>query len=321
MSDPTPLLKFPPRLAPGDAISVVAPASSPDRIRYESSLTILSKAGYVVKTYRDLTQPRGYLSGTDEARVAEMNEALADPATKMVLAVRGGYGVGRILDEIDFSLLIDQPKIVCGYSDLTALHAGVQRYANLISIHGPNLIDGFGEVRHVVDDEKQAFHRLVDFDQPKSSEDFDLLQGADKSKLETYVVGEATGRLVGGNLAVLTALIGTKFEPDFKDGILFLEDIGEPLYRIDRMLTQLFQAGACDQLKGVVLGHFTDCQSEGAEQANRLKSLFESFFLPLHLPVLAGFPAGHEHPNLPLPMGALVHLNTKSQTLKIAQTW
>ncbi len=270
-----------------------------------------------MKSYRDLTHPGGYLSGTDEERAEEMNQALADPTTKMVLAVRGGYGVGRILDRIDFSLLVAQPKLVCGYSDLTALHAAVQRRANLVSIHGPNLIGGLGEVRHVADQEKRAFHRLVDCNQPR--EGLDLLLDADKSRLETYSMGDAAGRLVGGNLAVLTSLIGTPYEPDFVGGILFLEDIGEPFYRIDRMLTQLLQSGACAQLKGVILGHFTDCQSEGNEQKDRDKAFFASFFTHLKIPLLAGFPAGHEHPNHSLPMGAYVHLNTTSQTLVVAQ--
>ena len=303
-------LSVPPALKPGDAVSVVAPASSPDRAVCEAALAGLESYGYRPKTYRDLCTPVGYLSGADEQRSGELQQAIDDPETAMILAVRGGNGVGRILDQVDLSPLIERPKIVCGYSDITALHMAIQQRCRLVSFHGPNLVSGLGDTTEATSSEREAFHRLVSGElKPGDS------LCPDTARLRTVRGGVAEGHLIGGNFATVNSILRTPAEPSFDGAVLFVEDIGEHPYRIDRLLVQLRLGGLLQQLAGVVVGYFTDCVDEGPTVE---EVLFE-FFEPLGVPVLAGFPAGHEHPNLPLPLGARVRLDADQRDLLLAQ--
>lgn len=303
------LLAVPPALQPGDAISIVAPASSPQREVFDAAMANLAAAGYRPKTYRDVCKPHGYLAGTDAERADELNRAFADPETTMVLAARGGYGCGRILDRVDFELLTQRPKIVCGYSDLTALHAAIQRRCGLISFHGPNLVDGLGDDSAETESERGAALLLFNGGSVSGSDLIPPMRHA-------LAGGNAEGRLVGGNAAVLLSVLGTPFEPDFDGAILLLEDVGEAPYRIDRLLTQLRLGGALDRLAGVMLGYFT---GTGVSDGPTVEAIASEFFIPLGIPALAGVPVGHEHPNLPLPLGARVRLDADARTLSLAQ--
>ncbi len=295
------------------------PASPPDLAAFEEALNRLKEQGYRIKTYRHfesegMQSDNEYLAGSDAARAKELNAAFTDQETRVVLAARGGYGVARILDLVDFQLLQKNPKTICGYSDLTALHAAVQVKSKLVSILGPNLMGGWGCGKEESLIERQATIDLLGGMDVGDS----LLPSALNSKLKVINGGEATGRLVGGNLAVLNSIIGTPYEPDWNNAILFLEDIGEAPYRIDRMLTQFRMAGVYDRIRGVLLGHFTDCECEKNSSA-KLDELFGEFFGNLGKPVLSNFPSGHEHPNLPLPMGALIELDADNQTVRLAE--
>ncbi|TWT93465.1 putative murein peptide carboxypeptidase [Botrimarina colliarenosi] len=315
MTPPAPL-NVPPALCEGDAISIVAPASSPKREAFDVAMANLTALGYRPKTYRYLCKPHGYLSGTDAERADELNQAFADPETTMVLAARGGYGCGRILDQVDFGLLADRPKIVSGYSDLTALHAAIQRRSGLVSFHGPNLVGGWGDDTSASQAERDAALALFSGQSGAGSE---LLPATDS--MRSLSDGTAIGRLVGGNLAVLVSLVGTPDEPDFDGAILVVEDIGEAPYRIDRLLTQLRMAGVLDQIAGAVLGYFTDADPDGGPSA---EAVLTEFLQPLGVPVAMGAPVGHEHPNFPLPFGARVILdvngNGKGISLTLDQT-
>ncbi len=306
----TKILALPPALRAGDAISLVAPASSSKRDRFESALANLTARGYRPKTYRDFCTPHGFFSGTDEARVAELEAAFRDPETTMVLAVRGGYGCGRILDRIDFSLLTERPKIVCGYSDLTALHAAIQRRCGLVSFHGPNLVAGLGAGEAENAAETEASFAMF------SGQNGCELMAPFQSRLQTLHTGVATGRLIGGNLAVLVSLLATPDEPDYDGAILVLEDTGEAPYRVDRLLTQLRASGRLGKIAGAVLGYFSDYDEDDRPTADEVLA---EFFVPLGVPVIAGAPFGHEHPNLPLPMGAEVRLDADSPGLELLQ--
>ncbi|MEN0111844.1 MAG: LD-carboxypeptidase [Planctomycetota bacterium] len=301
-------LQPPPAVLPGDGVSIVAPASSPEPATLEAAIAGLTAAGFCPKTYRDLCSPVGYLSGADDDRAAELNEAFTDPDTTVVLAARGGYGVGRILDRIDFGLLSARPKVVCGYSDITALHAAVQRRCGLVSLHGPNLVDGWGDVSVDTLAERQAIHALLTHATQPGRE---LI--ADRSVApQALVGGAAEGRLVGGNLAVLVSLVGTPWEPDFDGAILAIEDVGESAYRVDRLLNQLRTAGRLERVAGVVTGYFTGGDSA---EAPSIEEVLAEYLTPLGVPVLAKGPFGHEHPNLPLPMGAAVRLDADAGSL------
>lgn len=309
-------LRSPPTLRPGDGISVVMPASAPDPEAFAKAIEHLVKQGYQVKTYRDfqgdnLGNSHSYLAGNDSDRADELNSAFADNETQLVLAARGGYGVARMLDLVDFSLLANNPKTVCGYSDITAMHAAIQKKCGLVSILGPNLIDGLGSDSSEVNQERKATIELLGGLEAGSS----LIGSHSADKFKPISRGKASGRLVGGNLAVLISLLGTQYEPDWNDAILFLEEISESPYRIDRMLTHLRQAGVLDQVAGIILGYFTDCQACKADA--ELTNLLQEMFSDCGVPVLAGFPSGHEHPNYPLPMGAKVGIDTDSRKVTI----
>ena len=311
-------LKSPPMIRPGDGISVVMPASAPDLNAFIKAMDHLVKQGYQVKTYRDFTSDNlgnsySYLAGNDSDRADELNAAFADKETRLVLAARGGYGVARILDLVDFSLLASNPKAVCGYSDLTALHAAIQKKCSLVSILGPNLIDGWGSGSSEVNHERKATIELLEGLKAGSS----LVGSYPVVELKTITQGRASGRLVGGNLAVLNSLLGTPYEPDWDGAILFLEEIGESPYRIDRMLTQLRQAGVFDRVAGILLGYFTDCQT--CETDTKLNNLIQEMFSNCGVPVVAGFPSGHEHPNYPLPMGAKVKIDSDALLVAICE--
>jgi muramoyltetrapeptide carboxypeptidase len=303
-------LAIPPALRPGAAISIVAPASSPKRERFEAAMANLAAMGYRPKTYRDFCTPDGFLAGTDEERIAELEAAFRDPETSMVLAVRGGYGCGRIVDRIDFGLLTARPKIVCGYSDLTALHAAIQKRCGLVSFHGPNLVAGLGAGK-----EENA---------PETAASFAMFSGQNgceltapfQCRLQTLHSGVATGHLIGGNLAVFVSLLGTPDEPDFDGAILVLEDTGEAPYRVDRLLTQLRTSGRLGKIAGAVLGYFSDYDKDDRPTADEVLA---EFFGPLGVPVVSGAPFGHEHPNLPLPMGAGVRLDADAPGLELLQ--
>lgn len=304
-------LTRPPALKPGDAISVVAPASSPRREACDRALEALGNAGYTPKVYRDFCQPHGYLAGADAARIEELEQAFRDPDTSAVLAVRGGYGVGRILDRVDFGLLTECPKIVCGYSDITALHTAIQRRCGMVSFHGPNLMTGLGDTSSDTDAERRATIELLSGQRGAGA---DLLAGAGAPA--TLCGGVVSGRLVGGNLAVMMSLMGTPDEPDFAGAILLLEDTGEVPYRVDRLLNQLRMGGHLGRVAGAVLGYFSNAESRRGPSVDEV---LREFFEPLGVPVVTGAPVGHEHPNLPMPLGVRVRLDADRGRLELSE--
>ncbi|TWT48824.1 S66 peptidase family protein [Botrimarina hoheduenensis] len=303
-----------PALRPGDTVSLVAPASPPQPAAFTNAVAALERLGYPSKCYRDVCASAGYLAGDDASRIAELHAAFDDPDTKLVLAVRGGYGVGRLLDRIEFKRLVRRPKFVVGYSDITALHAAIQRQTGLVSLHGPNLVGGLGDDSAASLPERDQWLALVS---GKLATGADLCPSSAAANLRTVTPGVAQGRLIGGNLAVLNALIGTPFQPDFEAAILLLEDTGETPYRIDRLLTQLRTAGLLAQLAGVLVGAFSDTGAETS--AGAVEALLDEFLTPLGVPVLAGLPIGHEHPNLPLPLGGLVEIDASNRRFLLAQ--
>jgi muramoyltetrapeptide carboxypeptidase len=302
---------LPPALVAGAAISVVAPASSPNPGAFAVACERLAQLGFRAKTYRELCEPLGYLAGNDWDRAHELEAAIADPETSMILAVRGGYGVARMLPHIDLTGLARRPKIVCGYSDLTALHAAIQHRTGLVSFHGPNLVNGLGGDAAETAVEVAGLMALVT---GEGGEGWSLCPASAAAALRCVSPGSAEGPLVGGNLSVLAAMVGTPDEPAYDGAILFLEDTGEAPYRIDRMLTQLLSGGRLDRVAGIVLGYFSDPGETGRPDAGEVLA---ERLAPLGTPLLAGFPAGHEHPNLPLPMGAIVRLDAGEGSLTL----
>jgi muramoyltetrapeptide carboxypeptidase len=316
----------PKALRRGDAIGVVAPAGPVNRERMERALARVQERGFGIKTYGDLYRSRGYLAGDDATRAAELMAAFADPETAAVWCARGGYGVVRILDRLDFDVIRRNPKVFVGFSDITLLHIAIQQQTGLITFHAPNLQDGFGKPDDVPAANEAALWRAVleaDEQQESASTSdrgysfgFDSVNDLD---LRPVCAGVATGRLIGGNLAVICGVMGTPFEIETAGRILFLEDISERLYRIDRYLSQLKLAGKLSTVAGVLLGTFSYEEGEKADEQGEIRALFKEYLEPLGVPVLAGFPAGHEQYNLALPMGAVVEIDADDRRVSVCE--
>jgi muramoyltetrapeptide carboxypeptidase len=248
----------------------------------------------------------GYLAGTDALRLADLNSALADDTIDAVWCIRGGYGVMRILETIDYASLRRRPKPIIGYSDITALHAAIATRCEVVSFHGPT-----------------ARGLLTPFSR-RSLEC--ALSGGDScgeaEKAETLHSGRARGRLVGGNLALLCALSGTPFAPGYDEAILVVEDVNEPVYRIDRMLTQLRLVGALARCKGLVFGQFTNIPGDSPEEslgARSLDDVLREFAEALRIPCIVGAPVGHVADQWTLPLGADAELDADARTLRILE--
>jgi muramoyltetrapeptide carboxypeptidase len=287
-----------PRLQPNDLIGLVAPASATEPELAASAIANLEALGYRTRIFGELATHHGYLSASDIERAAQFQRAIEDPEVKLVLAVRGGYGVGRMLEHLDFTPLRWAPKLIAGFSDITALHAAVWKTCGLITFHSPNAVDGFANGRGD-DASRAALIRAL------SGEPLEYICTGGTA----LVPGVARGRMLGGNAAIVAALVGTPWELDLRGAILFLEDVGEAPYRIDRMLWQLRAAGCMSDLAGVVLGHFTDCTDRPGKVTPTVSEVLTEYLTPLGVPVLANFPSGHEYPNFAWPHGALVELD------------
>ncbi|HEX3600240.1 MAG TPA: LD-carboxypeptidase, partial [Lacipirellulaceae bacterium] len=292
-------------LKAGDTIGVVVPAGPLNRERIDRALTRVRDRGFRVKTYGDIYRSRGYLAGDDATRAAELMAAFADPETAAVWCARGGYGVMRMLHLLDFNVIQDNPKVFVGFSDITALHIPIQKRTGLITFHGPNLQDGFGKPDDMSAADQTALWRVLLADQQStnpSSYAYDFA-GIEGLSLQTINGGTATGELTGGNLAMLNSTMGTPDEVETTGRILFIEDVSEQLYRIDRYLTQLRLAGKFDSIAGVLVGSFSYDEGDQADKPSDITTYLSEFFANIGVPVLAGFPAGHDRFNLTLPMG------------------
>jgi len=293
-----------PALPAGGVIALIAPAG-PAELDLNLATQWMHARGYQLRVYPGVWQRDGYLAGSDAERLRDLHDAFADDSVDAIFCLRGGYGCPRLLDGIDFELLRGHPKPFVGYSDITALHLAITRYAGFVTFHGPMLnADLLGN--------KQA---------PTESSLLHMLSGQQPPTLEhplaypltTLASGCASGRLLGGNLSMICAVMGTAFELDDEGIILFIEDVNEPLYRVDRLLTHMRLAGKLDRLRGVLVGDVA-----GVERA-ALERLLTQELGGLGIPVLAGWRSGHCDPNLTLPMGAQVRLDADQQLLVLEQ--
>ncbi len=283
-------------LAPGARVAVVAPASAFDRASFENGLAIIG-GRYDVSYQPALFERRRYLAGPDERRLAELGDALLDPAIKAVFCARGGYGATRLLRRLS-TLELAAPKPLVGFSDITALHFWLQS-RGIMSIHGPVLT----QLGQLPGETRQRLFDLLESTAPAAP-----LRGS-----ETYVPGVAEGPLLGGTLSVVTRLLGTSYLPPLEGAILLLEDVGERPYRLDRMWMHLDLAGVLRQVRGIALGSFTHCEEKDGDYS--AADVLRELALAAGLPCVAGFPIGHGAVNEPVPLGARVRLDAGARTL------
>ena len=324
-SEPRPLL-HPKALEPGDVVMIVAPSAPLIEERVDRLTARLEARGLIVRHAPNLYTRYGYLAGDDETRAAALNEALRDPTIAAIMPGTGGYGLTRILHMLDYEAFRQHPKIVTGFSDTTGLHLALLRRSGVVTFHTPSAMYSLGNP------DPDPMHPLTERALWRSFWNDAYLNAADgpgyllemtpeelAQPLRTINGGKATGRLVGGNLSLIAAVMGTPYEPDFRGAILFLEDVGEEPYRVDRMLSTLRLAGRLDELSGVVLGLWRECEAENPERSLSLDQVFEDYFGGRAYPVLANFPVGHVRTNVSLPMGVMAELDADAQTLRVLE--
>ncbi len=310
----------PARLKAGDTVGLIAPASAafePKTIR--EGVETLQSLGFKVKTGKHIKEKYGYLAGSDEARVADLHDMFKDDELKAIVALRGGYGSMRLLNLIDYDLIRNHPKIFIGYSDITSLNLAIHQQTGLVTFHGPVAISSFSTYT-----QENFWKVLGSTEVPgeiKHPNPANLLRPT--AHLNTIRPGKATGKLIGGNLTLFTALLGTPYGVETTDAILFLEETGEEPYDVDRMLTQLLLATKFDHVAGVVFDKCPDCQPSDYKPAFSssfsLEEVLDDRLGQLQCPVLYGLNVGHEADKPTLPMGIQVTLDADRKVLVLEE--
>ena len=283
-------------LKKGDCIGVLAPASWESRSQWESGVRLLKNRGYRVKLAPSCTESCGFFAGTDERRAADLNAFFRDDEVRAILCLRGGYGSGRILDMLDYAEIARHPKLFIGYSDITALHIALGEKSGIATVHGPMLTSlASGSL---TDYTERSFFRGVMTSRPLGE-----LTMPPGQALEAVVPGTAEGVIVGGNLSVLQALIGTPYELKGDGALLFLEDIDLLSYQLDRTLQQLFQCGLLDRVNGLLFGSFTGGDSALDPGDYTTAEVIDYYSNLIGKPAIMGVPAGHGSDNAFIPFG------------------
>lgn len=288
------------RLLPGATIGVVSPASPENPESIKKGIALLNSLGFNVKEGKHIYDRWGYLAGSDEDRASDIMDMFMDNEVDMILCIRGGYGTMRMLQYIDLDIVKQNPKIFAGFSDITTLLNSFAQKCGLITFHSPMATSK-------LDDEltlKSFLEALERGYEPYT------LENPEGTELKTEIEGITEGTLVGGNLSLIAGTVGTPYEIDTKDKILFIEDVGEEPYRIDRMLTQLHLAGILQDCKGFILGQFTNCTLPHYERSLTLDEVIKDRILSLNKPTVSNFMSGHSYPKLTVPIGVKVRLDT-----------
>ena len=297
-------MRLPPPLSPGARVALVAPAG-PLRSRDELDVAIAQAVafGWEPVVGEHALARKGYLAGSDEQRLHDLNGALTDESVDGIWCLRGGYGAIRLLEGLDVDAMRARPRALIGYSDITALHAAIGGAANVVTFHGPTARSPLTTFS------RDSFARAV----VQHRDPCGAAQGATVIR-----PGRAEGRLVGGNLALLAALCGTRFAPDYTDAILVVEDISEHTYRIDRMLRQLQLSGALSRLAGIVYGRFTDGTDPADENSCDLDDVLREAADYAGVPTISGAPIGHIDDQWTIPIGAMAELDADNLALHVA---
>ncbi|HZG46997.1 MAG TPA: LD-carboxypeptidase [Allosphingosinicella sp.] len=310
----------PPRLKVGDTVGLVEPSwSSGDRFDIALAAETVRAMGLVPKIGRHVGERYGFLAGRDEQRAADLNAMYADPSVRAIFALRGGSGAARILPMLDWRTIRANPKLLIGYSDITALHMAIAARAGTPTLHAPMLTVGsaWGKLSW------NAFRALAfegatpTYVNPLGNEDR-LVQRS--GRIRTFRPGKASGRLLGGNLTVLTALVGTPYLPDFDGAILFLEDVDEGPYRVDRMMTQLALSGILGRVAGVVFGQCTGCNQGGSLLGGfTVSEVLEHHLTPLRIPAFEGALLGHIPDQWSFPIGIRAEIDASAGTIRMLE--
>jgi len=302
------------KLKYGDTIGFIGPSGA---VRTEGTIeravAETEKMGFRVKLGESCGQVYGYLSGTDEVRARDVNSMFLDDEVDAVFCLKGGYGTMRMLDLLDYEAIRKHPKIFVGYSDITAMHIAMLEKADLVTFHGPMPVSNWS------DGPMEAFTRDSLFNTLMSDGAFGEIVNPVGYEKKTVNPGVCEGQLVGGNLSLIVGLLGTPYELNTKNRILFIEDVGEKTYAIDRMLTHLRLAGKFDDCAGVVLGDFKNCEMEYPGYSFSIEEIVKDVVVPCGKPVFSGLQSGHCTPKLTLPFGVNCRMDADACMLTVLE--
>jgi muramoyltetrapeptide carboxypeptidase len=313
----TPLIK-PPRLRRGDVVGLVAPGGYTSDASIEKAVQHIESLGFRVKLGTYLRDVWGNYGGTVAARIADLHAMFRDPDVKAIWAIRGGSGCISLLRHLDYRLIRTHPKILLGYSDITALHLAIHRHAGLVTFHGP--------VASSTPSDYATDHLLAVLMEPRASTTIPMSAENDRRALDepwyatrTVHEGVAEGPLIGGNLSLVSALAGTPYAADFTGGLLFLEEVNEEPYRIDRWMTQLDLALGFDKAAGVMIGICENCGPQGDGPSLTLDETLDVHLQPLRVPAVTGYSFGHIRNQFTMPVGVKARLDTESRTVTLLE--
>jgi muramoyltetrapeptide carboxypeptidase len=299
------LLK-PHRLREGDVIGLISPANQIKVEEVKAVVNFLWEKGFRVKLGEHIFEQYGYLAGKDQVRAEDVNQMFADDSVKGILTLRGGWGCNRILPLLDYELIRHHPKIIMGFSDITSLLLAISSRTGLITFHGPVGTSTWNPFTLAYVQGVLVNGQMMVFQNPP------------ELPIKTITGGKARGRLWGGNLSVLAAMIGSPYLPDWQGAILFVEDIGEDVYRLDRLLTQLQLAGILEQLSGFIFGQCTDCpEGEDGEPSLTLDQVLTDLVKPLDIPAWSGAAFGHIQDKWTIPVGLAVEVDAELGTMRM----
>jgi muramoyltetrapeptide carboxypeptidase len=299
----------PPQLHIGDTIGLINPAGDIQPEDLQEIQSFLLTNGFKIKQGKYIFDQYGYLAGIDQDRATDVNEMFADAEVQALLTIRGGWGCNRILELLDYDLIALNPKIIMGYSDITSLLLAIYAKTGMITFHGAVALSTWNDftINYM---EKILLEKQIL-----------TLQNLPELKVETITSGTATGKIVGGNLAVLTSMIGSNYLPSWENTILFVEEIGEDIYRIDRMITQLKLAGILNQISGFIFASCKNCQDlEDPSPTLTLNQVLADHIKPLNIPAWFGSMIGHITNKFTIPIGLNVEIDADLGTIKMLET-
>lgn len=304
----------PKALKPGDTIGIAAPGTMvPGPDDYQKAVEILNKLNLKSKVSKYFTDFSGYKTRTVESRVKELHDLYADKSVNGIICIRGGYGSAQLLDSLDYKLIESNPKILLGFSDITALHLAINKKCNTVSYHGPVLLSSFTDYTA-----ENLLRIIFDTVPPGVLKNPVRTEGLrEMFPTRTIVPGSAKGEIIGGNLTILSTTLGTPYEINTENKILFLEDVGEEPYRIDRMMNQLKLAGKLEKCSGIVFGNCTECIKKSDVWDPGIGEILDNYLRGLPIPSFSGLMIGHESNQLTLPIGMECTMDSRVGTITI----
>ncbi len=298
----------------GDVVAIIATSSPTDAPKVDKAIASIKALGLIPIIYPSCYKKHGHLAGCDDERLADFHDAFKNPNVKGIICLKGGVGSTRLLSKIDFRIIEDNPKIFVGYSDVTALHVAINKICRLVTYHGPMALSDFHDPFTLESYQKNIFDTAP----------IGKISNPEGFPLNVLVEGVAEGELIGGNLSLLVSTLGSPYEIDAKDKILFIEDTNEPCYVVDRMLTALALAGKFEDCAGIILGTWSGCNAElkssyeGSDLS--LETIFDEVIKPFNKPTFTNFQSGHNFPQITLAFGTRVRLNTKALEINFLES-